>query len=262
VQSAAGVMEPFGQGWVQIGEFGIAFLLSGVIGLEREIRQKAAGLRTYTVVGAGAALFTLVSKYGFTDVLHSGTVVLDPSRMSAQIVSGLGFIGAGVIFVHRGSVQGLTTAATIWLTAAIGAAAGAGLPVLAVLATAAYFALSYVVRPLAHRLPVLRTVPVSYHITYLQGTGLLRELLDRCTRAGFALAELRTVASVDSEGKSGLGGARSEPEPGPAGRPGQDERIVEVVLSVQGRGDADALTLHLAEVPGVLACSRSSAGDE
>jgi putative Mg2+ transporter-C (MgtC) family protein len=274
VQSAASVMEPSGQGWAQIAEFGIAFLLSGVIGLEREIRQKAAGLRTYTVVGAGAALFTLVSKYGFTDVLHSGTVMLDPSRMAAQIVSGLGFIGAGVIFVHRGSVQGLTTAATIWLTAAIGAAAGAGLPVLAVLATAAYFALSYVVRPLAHRLPVLRTVPVSYHITYLQGTGLLRELLDRCTRAGFAVAELRTVASVDS------GSADSDPmdpmdrdsqrtpalpartEPGSGGHRGRGERIVEVMLSVQGRGDPDALILHLAEVPGVLACSRSSADDE
>ena len=271
MESAAGVMEPFGQGWVQIGEFGIALLLSGVIGLEREIRQKAAGLRTYTVVGAGAALFTLVSKYGFTDVLASGTVVLDPSRMAAQIVSGLGFIGAGVIFVHRGSIQGLTTAATIWLTAAIGAAAGAGLPVLAVLATAAYFALSYVVRPLAHRLPALRTVPVSYHITYLQGTGLLRELLDRCTRAGFAVAELRTVGSVESgedDSEPGDAGpertspaARAEPVPA-AGPRVRGERIVEVLLSVQGRGDPDALILHLAEVPGVLACSRSHAGDE
>jgi putative Mg2+ transporter-C (MgtC) family protein len=261
-------MEPYGQGWVQIAEFGIAFLLSGIIGLEREIRQKAAGLRTYSVVGAGAALFTLVSKYGFTDVLHSGTVVLDPSRMAAQIVSGLGFIGAGVIFVHRGSIQGLTTAATIWLTAGIGAAAGAGLPVLAVLATAAYFALSYVVRPLAHRLPVLRTVPVTYRITYLQGTGLLRELLDRCTRAGFAVAELRTVASVDAMDAAGAEGAADKSAlaarfaPVPAGRQGQGERIVEVMLTVQGRGDPDALTLHLAEVPGVLACSRSSAEDE
>ena len=73
---AAGVSEPFGQGWTQVAEFVIALLLSGAIGLEREIRQKAAGLRTYTTVGVGAALFTLVSKYGFTDVLHSGTVML------------------------------------------------------------------------------------------------------------------------------------------------------------------------------------------
>ncbi|WP_369216623.1 MgtC/SapB family protein, partial [Streptomyces flavofungini] len=155
-------VEPSGQGWVQAAEFGVAFVLSSVIGLEREIRQKAAGLRTYTIVGVGSALFTLVSKYGFSDVLAAGTVSLDPSRMAAQIVSGLGFIGAGVIFVQRGSVQGLTTAATIWLTAAVGAAAGAGLPLLAVLATLAYFLVSYGVRPLVHHLPALRSVPAGY----------------------------------------------------------------------------------------------------
>jgi putative Mg2+ transporter-C (MgtC) family protein len=142
------MMEPTGQGWAQVAEFALAFLLSGLIGLEREWRQKDAGLRTYTVVGIGAALFMLISKYGFTDVLAKGTVVLDPSRVAAQIVSGLGFIGAGVIFVHRGSVKGLTTAAGIWLTAAIGAACAAGLPVLAALATAAYLLLSFLGRPL------------------------------------------------------------------------------------------------------------------
>ena len=263
---SAGVNEPLGQGWVQVAQFGVAFLLSGLIGLEREIRQKAAGLRTYTTVGVGAALFTLVSKYGFTDVLHSGTVVLDPSRMAAQIVSGLGFIGAGVIFVHRGSVQGLTTAATIWLTAAVGAAAAAGLPLLAVLATASYFAVSYGVRPLAHRLPPLRTVPVSYRITYLQGTGLLRQMLDRCTQAGFSVSELRTILADgdrdrDGDGAragSGLATRRSEEPP----EGGGGERTVEIVLTVQGRGDADALTASLAEVPGVLACSRSAYNDE
>ena len=266
MSAASGVVEPFGEGWVQVAEFCIAFLLSGLIGLEREIRQKAAGLRTYTIVGVGAALFTLVSKYGFTDVLHLGTVELDPSRMAAQIVSGLGFIGAGVIFVHRGSVQGLTTAATIWLTAAIGAAAAAGLPLLAVLATAAYFAVSYVVRPLTHRLPALRAVPVSYRITYLQGTGLLRELLDRCTRAGFAVDELRTVsAGTEAEAKPGFGSRPEEQQSRPGSPPSEPtgpERIVEILLSVQGRGDADALTVELAEVPGVLACGRSHSGDE
>ena len=83
--------EPTGQGWTQVVELAVAFALSAVIGLERELKQKAAGLRTYTVVGFGAALFMLVSKYGFTDVLESGKVVLDPSRVAAQIVSGLGF---------------------------------------------------------------------------------------------------------------------------------------------------------------------------
>lgn len=145
------MVQSSGEGWAQVGLFALAFLLSGLIGLEREWRQKDAGLRTHTVVGIGAALFMLVSKYGFGDVLHQGTVVLDPSRMAAQIVSGLGFIGAGVIFVHRGSVKGLTTAAGLWLTAAIGAACAAGLPVLASLATAAYLVLS-TTGPLTRRL--------------------------------------------------------------------------------------------------------------
>ncbi len=99
------MMEPTGQGWAQVAEFALAFLLSGLIGLERDWRQKDDGLPTYTVVGIGAALFMLISKNGITDVLAKGTVVLDPSRVAAQIVSGLGFIGAGVIFVHRGSVK-------------------------------------------------------------------------------------------------------------------------------------------------------------
>jgi len=150
--AAASVIQSRGEGWAQVGEFGLAFLLSGLIGLEREWRQKDAGLRTYTVVGIGAALFTLISKYGFGDVITKGLIVLDPSRVTAQIVSGLGFIGAGVIFVHRGSVRGLTTAAGIWLTAAIGTACAAGLPVLASLATAAYLALSFT-GPITRRLP-------------------------------------------------------------------------------------------------------------
>ncbi|MEU9624512.1 MULTISPECIES: MgtC/SapB family protein [unclassified Streptomyces] len=242
--SAVWANEPSGQGWTQVIEFVAALLLSGMIGVERQIRQKAAGLRTYTTVGAGAALFTLVSKYGFIDVLHAGAVVLDPSRMAAQIVSGLGFIGAGVIFVNRGSVQGLTTAATIWLTAAVGSAAAAGLPLLAVLAVAGYFGVSYGVRPLLDRLPALRTMTTGYRIVYLQGTGLLRELLDQCTQAGFSVRELRTITGPAPEGDEGAG------------------RTVEIALAVEGHGDADALTAQLAAVSGVLACSRNGPREE
>ncbi|MGW3178916.1 MgtC/SapB family protein [Kitasatospora sp. NPDC001119] len=239
-------VEPFGQGWVHFTDFAIALVLASAIGLEREIRQKAAGLRTYTVVGLGAALFTLVSKYGFSDVVQSGVVTLDPSRMAAQIVSGLGFIGAGVIFVQRGSIRGLTTAATVWLTAAIGTAAAAGLPLLATAATAAYFFVGYVLRPLTHRLPRLRTRPVSCHVTYTEGNGLLRLLLARITAAGFAVAEL---ATVDRAGPPGEGGG------------GVDERIAEVHITVHGRGDLSALTAELARLPGVLTCAVSHAED-
>ena len=145
--------EPTGQGWLQLGELGAAFLLSALIGLEREVRQKSAGFRTYTLVGLASALFLLVSKYGFTDVLRAHAVVLDPSRIAAQIVSGIGFIGAGIIFVRGDAVRGLTTAASVWLTAAVGMACGAGLPLLALAATVAYFLVSLGFPFLMRRLP-------------------------------------------------------------------------------------------------------------
>ena len=125
------ISEIGGQDTKQFIELGLAFALSAAIGLEREIRHKSAGLRTYTVVGTAAALFLLISKYGFTDVLIDGRIVLDPSRVAAQVVSGIGFIGAGLIFVSQDRVRGLTTAATVWLVTGIGMACGAGLPWLA-----------------------------------------------------------------------------------------------------------------------------------
>jgi putative Mg2+ transporter-C (MgtC) family protein len=144
-----------GQETKQFLELGLAFVLSAVIGLEREIRHKSAGLRTYTVVGTAAALFLLISKYGFSNVLIDGRVILDPSRVAAQIVSGIGFIGAGLIFVGQDRVRGLTTAATVWLVTGIGMACGAGLPWLAVAATGAYFIVALVF-PL-----ILRILPGS-----------------------------------------------------------------------------------------------------
>src|SRR5580658_7721732 len=140
------------EGWLQIGELSLALVLSSAIGLEREVRQKSAGLRTHTLVGVGAALFMLISKYGFTDVLVPRLVVLDPSRVAAQVVTGVGFLGAGLIFVRRDSVRGLTTAASIWVTAAIGSASAAGLPILAVLTTGIYFLIVLVFPAVARRL--------------------------------------------------------------------------------------------------------------
>lgn len=147
------ISEVSGQGAKQFLELGAAFLLSAAIGLERELRHKSAGLRTYTVVGTSAALFLLISKYGFTDVLASGTIVLDPSRVAAQIVSGIGFIGAGLIFVQGDRVKGLTTAATVWLVTAVGMACGAGLPWLALAVTVAYFVVAFVFPLLMRLLP-------------------------------------------------------------------------------------------------------------
>src|SRR5690606_11970039 len=122
---------------LELSLLGLAFVLCALIGIERQFRQKAAGFRTHVLVGTGAAGFTLVSAFGFEGVSSSG-LTLDPSRVAVQIVSGVGFLGAGVIFTRRDSVQGLTTAATIWLAAAVGMAAGAGMVSLAILLTASH----------------------------------------------------------------------------------------------------------------------------
>ena len=135
---------PIGQSWLQLSELALAFVLSALIGLEREVGQKSAGLRTYTLVGTSSALIMLVSKYGFTDIIENGRVVLDPSRVAAQIVSGIRFIGGGVIFLRKDIVRGSTTASILWLTAAVGMAAGAGLPILAFAVTCGHFIVVFV----------------------------------------------------------------------------------------------------------------------
>jgi putative Mg2+ transporter-C (MgtC) family protein len=109
----------------------LAALLGAAIGLERELKQKSAGLRTNTLIAVGAALFTLMSIE-----MAEGVFGADPTRITAQIVTGIGFLGAGAIIRTGGSVQGLTTAATVWVNAAIGMAAGGGRYVLAIGATA------------------------------------------------------------------------------------------------------------------------------
>jgi putative Mg2+ transporter-C (MgtC) family protein len=115
----------------------VAAALGGAIGMERELRERQAGLRTHLVVCVGSALFTLVSAYGFHEFLVNGgsLVRTDPTRIAAQIVSGIGFLGAGAIIRQGLSVRGLTTAATLWLVAAIGMAAGAGYYSAALIAT-------------------------------------------------------------------------------------------------------------------------------
>jgi putative Mg2+ transporter-C (MgtC) family protein len=115
----------------------VAAALTGVIGLERELRERAAGLRTHMLVGVGSALFTIVSAYGWTDFVFSrqGGTILDPTRIAAQIVTGIGFLGAGAIIRQGISVRGLTTAAGLWVVAAIGMAAGAGFYSAALIAT-------------------------------------------------------------------------------------------------------------------------------
>jgi putative Mg2+ transporter-C (MgtC) family protein len=125
-------------GWSEaLGRLALAAVLGGAIGFERELRDREAGLRTHLLVCLGSALFTIVSAYGFREFLTSGDQVIraDPTRIAAQIVTGIGFLGAGAIIRQGISVRGLTTAATLWVAAAIGIAAGAGYYSGAVIAT-------------------------------------------------------------------------------------------------------------------------------
>jgi putative Mg2+ transporter-C (MgtC) family protein len=135
----------------------VAAALGGAIGFERELREREAGLRTHMLVSLGSALFTIVSAYGFTEFLRSGeaTVRADPTRIAAQIVTGIGFLGAGAIIRMGLSVRGLTTAASLWVVAAIGMAAGAGFWEPAIVTTGLVLVLLWPLRTLAHRLLVL-----------------------------------------------------------------------------------------------------------
>jgi putative Mg2+ transporter-C (MgtC) family protein len=170
-------------GWDSaLARLALAAALGAVIGLERELRDREAGLRTHLLVAVGSALFTIVSAFGFHDVLsQSGPNVLvrlDPSRIAAQIVSGIGFLGAGAIIRQGLSVRGLTTAATLWVVAAIGMAAGAGYYQGAVLATVVALVALWPLRYVAYRF-IERVKP--------EEDRLVVEL-----REGHSLAELLT----------------------------------------------------------------------
>jgi putative Mg2+ transporter-C (MgtC) family protein len=138
----------------------LAAALGGAIGFERELREREAGLRTHMLVSVGAALFTLVSAYAWTDWRFSTPqgLVFDPTRIAAQVVSGIGFLGAGAIIRQGLSVRGLTTAATLWVVAAIGMATGAGYYAAAVATTALVLISLWPLRILAYRV-ALRVRP-------------------------------------------------------------------------------------------------------
>lgn len=113
----------------------VAAICGAIIGYERAIQRKSAGVRTHIVVAIASALFMIVSKYGFADLLNMHGIALDPSRIAAQIVTGISFIGAGTILVRREQISGLTTAAGVWAVAAIGMAVGAGMYAIGILTT-------------------------------------------------------------------------------------------------------------------------------
>lgn len=244
---AAGFGEPVGQGWEQLVELFTALALCSLIGLERELKQKSAGLRTHTLVGLGAALFFLISKYGFADVLGPD-VVLDPSRVAAQIVSGIGFIGGGIIFVRRDVVRGLTTAAVVWVSVAVGCACAAGLPILAAFVTAAHFLVVYGYPPIIRLLTRSRPESSVVRLTYRDGEGALRQILEVATGLGYVVEQAGTE--------------RRDPE-------FDDERpvathpraVIDLRMRVRGARSRNELLGALSEQQGVLSVETGEVDD-
>jgi putative Mg2+ transporter-C (MgtC) family protein len=152
--------------------------------------------------------------------------------VAAQVVSGIGFIGGGVIFVRRDLVRGLTTAAGVWATAAIGMAAGGDLPVLACATTLIYLLVSAGYPEIKKLLPRSRTAPGRVRLTYQDGKGVLRELLGRCSEHGFAVSDLIVERTSDGNGRDG--------------------KTVTVRLEVRGPGSIPSLATELDTVDGVL----------
>jgi len=187
-------------GWDDnLARLSLAAVLGGAIGFERELRDREAGLRTHLLVCLGSALFTIVSAYGFRDFLTSGDQVIraDPTRIAAQIVTGIGFLGAGAIIRQGLSVRGLTTAATLWVAAAIGIAAGAGYYSGAVLGTVVTLIALWPLRVAAYQVfERLRPEERSLVVELRQGTRM-SELLDVLEREHARVEHLQLEEEPD-----------------------------------------------------------------
>ncbi len=236
---AAPLFDPgSGQGARQFAELGLALLFSSLIGLERELQQKSAGLRTHTLVGVGSALFMEVSIHGFGAVADLVGARQDPSRVAAQIVSGIGFIGGGLIFVRRDAVRGLTTAATIWLTCALGMACGGGLPLLGAAATLVHFLVVRGFPVITRRMALVPGDRVELHLAYRTRKGLLPRVLELCTKRGFRVTDVH----IEPEQAAATPDGREKGKPKETG----------VVLSLEGKGPAYPIVEELTYWDGII----------
>ena len=201
----------------------LAAALGGAIGFERELREREAGLRTHTLVSVGSALFTIAGAYGFRDFHGS----FDPTRVAAQIVTGIGFLGAGAIIRQGLSVRGLTTAATLWVVAAIGLTCGAGYYAAAVITTALVLLSLWPLRIVAYRV-MTRFRPETDRLVAQLPSG---------ESPGPLIAELE-----------GLGARLQSLEISHEA----DRRTVLVDVTLPPRADAPGIVAKLSDVEGVL----------
>lgn len=161
----------------------LSMLCGGAIGFERELNRKPAGLRTNVLICFGAALYMIVSRH-----ISGGAAYTDPARLAAQVVAGIGFLGAGVILQARGSITGLTTAATIFVVGAVGIAIGEGLFPLAIFATVSILLVLVVLRK-AEKLVIKRARLFHYHLKTTDPAEFLEALLDLLEKEGLRLED-------------------------------------------------------------------------
>lgn len=179
----------------------VALVLGALVGLERERGERAAGIRTLSLVSLGSALIIIVSAFGFADILGTKFVTLDPSRIAAQVVSGIGFLGAGTILLRKQIVRGLTTAAAIWLVAAVGLACGAGMIWEAIITTALALLVLAGLHPIERRIfPRKQPHMVRLRVTSDEAVGqVMREVHTICVERGIAIDAI--VLRPDRDGQ-------------------------------------------------------------
>lgn len=185
--------------WEYLLRILLACLCGGLIGLERSRRQKEAGVRTHLILSMGAALMMIVSKYGFQDVVILHDVALDPSRIAANVITGVSFLGAGVIFVRGGSIKGLTTAAGIWATTGVGLALGAGMYTLGVFSTALIILVQVTLHRFVPPSELLFSAVVS--VALVEEADSLSRLREHLIQAGFFIQsmDVRTRNGITAE---------------------------------------------------------------
>ncbi|AFS00906.1 MgtC/SapB family protein [Lentilactobacillus buchneri] len=172
----------------------VAAICGGLVGYERKVRLKTAGIRTHMLVAVGSALFMIISKYGFFDVINHADVSLDPSRIASQVVTGIGFIGAGAIITRNHKIDGLTTAAGLWATAAIGLAIGADMYVIGIAGTLCILVTQTIVRQIRAFKRYPNRSLLRLQVTFNGELASMDELPDRLRAIGSADIRMRIVA--------------------------------------------------------------------
>lgn len=172
------------------GRLLLAAILGAVVGVEREVHAHPAGMRTHLLVSLGSAMFTVLSIYGFVEVAGE-TAAVDPTRIAAQIVSGIGFLGAGAIIKYGTSIRGLTTAGSLWATAAVGMAAGAGQVAVAVVGTVVIFVSLWPLNWIVAQLRVRTDETVRIRLR-LRGLEPLAQVTSEFSRMHVEIAQVRS----------------------------------------------------------------------